>query len=60
MRDAVGSRTEENYEVGLHKAERAGAVITTVEMALFELVGRAGTDDFKRVQKLVLEYAPNP
>jgi nicotinamidase-related amidase len=57
--DAVGSRTDANREVGLHKAERAGAVITSVETALFELVGRAGTDEFKRVQKLVLDYAPN-
>jgi nicotinamidase-related amidase len=59
-RDAVGSRFEENHEVALRKAEGAGAVVTTVETALFELVGRAGTDDFKRIQKLVLEYAPNP
>ena len=57
--DGVGSRSAENKEVGLHKAERAGAVISSVETALFELVGRAGTDEFKRVQKLVLEYAPN-
>ena len=59
-RDAVGSRFAENHEVGLEKVERAGAVITSVETALFELVGRAGTDEFKRVQALVLEYAPNP
>ena len=59
-RDAVGSRFDENREVGLAKVERAGAVITSVETALFELVGRAGTDEFKRVQKVVLEYAPNP
>ena len=59
-RDAVGSRFDENREVGLAKAERAGAVITSVETALFELVGRAGTDEFKQVQKVVLEYAPNP
>ena len=59
-RDAVASRFEESREVGLAKAERAGAVITSVEMALFELVGRAGTDRFKQVQKVVLEYAPNP
>jgi nicotinamidase-related amidase len=58
--DAVGSRTEENKRVGLHKMERAGAVMTSVETALFELLGRAGTDEFKRVQKLILEYAPNP
>ena len=58
--DAVGSRFDENREVGLAKAERAGAVITSVETALFELVGCAGTDQFKQVQKVVLEYAPNP
>jgi nicotinamidase-related amidase len=58
--DAVGSRSEENKQVGLHKMERAGAVMTSVETALFELLGRAGTDEFKRVQKLILDYAPNP
>jgi nicotinamidase-related amidase len=58
--DAVGSRTEENKRIGLHKMERAGATLTSVETALFELLGRAGTDEFKTVQKLILEYAPNP
>jgi nicotinamidase-related amidase len=58
--DAVGSRTEENKRVGLHKMERAGATLTSVETALFELLGRAGTDEFKTVQKLILEFAPNP
>jgi nicotinamidase-related amidase len=58
--DAVGSRTDENKGVGLHKMEKAGAEITSVETALFELLGRAGTDEFKRVQRLILDYAPNP
>ena len=58
--DAVASRTDENKRVGLHKMERAGAVLTSVETALFELLGRAGTDEFKRVQRLILSYAPNP
>jgi nicotinamidase-related amidase len=58
--DAVGSRTEENKRIGLHKMERAGATLTSVETALFELLGRAGTDEFKAIQKLILEYAPNP
>jgi hypothetical protein len=40
--------------------ERAGAEITSVETALFELLGKAGTDEFKRIQQLILEYAPNP
>ena len=58
--DAVSSRTDENKQVGLQKMEAAGAVLTSVETALFELLGRAGTDEFKRVQRLILEYAPNP
>lgn len=52
-RDAVSSRTEENREVGLHKMERSGAIVTSVEAALFELLGAAGTDEFKQVQRLV-------
>jgi nicotinamidase-related amidase len=59
-RDAVGSRFDANKEVGVERAEEAGAVPTSVETALFELVGRAGTDQFKAVQKLILEFAPNP
>jgi nicotinamidase-related amidase len=58
--DAVGSRFAESKEVGIEKARRAGAVITNVETALFELVGRAGTDEFKEIQRVVLDYAPNP
>jgi nicotinamidase-related amidase len=58
--DAVGSRSKENWQLGLHKVEQAGAVLTSIETALFELVRQSGTDQFKQVQKLVLEYAPNP
>jgi nicotinamidase-related amidase len=52
-RDAVSSRTEENRELGLHKMEASGAVVTSVETALFELLGAAGSDEFKQVQGLV-------
>jgi nicotinamidase-related amidase len=52
-RDAVGSRTDENRELGLHKMEGSGAVVTSVETALFELLGAAGSDEFKQVQGLV-------
>jgi nicotinamidase-related amidase len=51
--DAVSSRTPENRELGLAKMERAGAILTSTEMALFELLGRAGTPEFKAVQELV-------
>jgi nicotinamidase-related amidase len=52
--DAVGSRHEIDYERGLERMERAGAIVTTVEAALFELLQRAGTPEFKAVQKLII------
>jgi nicotinamidase-related amidase len=52
--DAVGSRHQIDYERGLERLQRAGAVVSTVETALFELLGQAGTQEFKSVQKLIL------
>jgi nicotinamidase-related amidase len=52
--DAIGSRTEANRELGLHKMERAGATLTSIEMALFELLRGSDAPEFKRVQALVL------
>ena len=52
--DAVGSRHELDHARGLERLERAGAVVSTVEAALFELLERAGTPEFKAVQKLIL------
>jgi nicotinamidase-related amidase len=51
--DAVGSRHEIDYERGLERLERAGAIVTTVESVLFELLERAGTPEFKAVQGLI-------
>jgi nicotinamidase-related amidase len=51
--DAVSSRTAANRRAGLAKMEATGAVLTSTEMALFELLGRAGTPEFKEVQALV-------
>jgi nicotinamidase-related amidase len=52
--DAVGSRHAIDYERVLPRLERAGAVVTTVEAALLELCERAGTPEFKAVQKVIL------
>lgn len=52
--DAVSSRTAANRDLGLAKMEHAGALPTSTETALFELVGRAGSDEFKAIQRLVL------
>jgi nicotinamidase-related amidase len=52
--DAVGSRHAHDREVGLARLDRAGATLTTVEAALLELCERAGTPEFKAVQKVIL------
>ncbi len=52
--DAVGSRHTLDHERGLERMERAGAVVGTVEASLFELLQRAGTPEFKAVQKLII------
>jgi nicotinamidase-related amidase len=51
--DAVASRTDENKRLGLHRMERAGAVVTSVETALFELLRGSDAPEFKKVQALV-------
>jgi nicotinamidase-related amidase len=45
--DGVGSRTEENWRVGLNRMEDAGCVISTTEAIIFELIRRSGSAEFK-------------
>ncbi|GAC1441422.1 MAG: hydrolase [Solirubrobacteraceae bacterium] len=52
--DATASRAAADRDIALHRLERAGAVITSSEAALFELLGAAGTPEFKEIQRLVL------
>ncbi len=51
--DAVSSRTKSNWRVGLDLIERAGAIPTSTEVCVFDLLGRASTDDFKTLAKLI-------
>ncbi len=51
--DAVGSRSPDNRVVALARMAREGATITTTESALFELLKKAGTAQFKQISKLV-------
>lgn len=46
-RDAISSRTPENLAVGWERMMRAGAIPTSTESAIFELLHEAGTPDFK-------------
>jgi nicotinamidase-related amidase len=45
--DAVGARTAANRAIGLARMERAGAVVSSAEMAVYELVGRSDGPAFK-------------
>jgi nicotinamidase-related amidase len=51
--DAVSSRAPLSHQVGIAKMERAGAVITTVETALFELLRTSTHPQFKAVSALI-------
>ncbi len=47
--DGTGSRTRENWQIGLNRMERAGAVMSSTEMIVYELLGRSGTEEFKAI-----------
>ncbi len=54
--DAVDSRSVFNREIGLRRVERAGAVISSTEMMVFELLNRAGTPDFRAALPLLKKF----
>lgn len=55
--DAVGSRLPDQYQAGIDRMAAAGVSIVTAEMVVFELLGCAGTAEFKKVLPLIKEAA---
>lgn len=53
--DAVTCRYPQDHHTALRRMEAAGITLTTVESLAFELVGAAGTPEFKAISKLVQE-----
>jgi nicotinamidase-related amidase len=51
--DAAASRSRFNWETGLRRLERAGVVISSTEMMIFELLNRAGTPAFRAALPLL-------
>ncbi len=51
--DAVCSRTKNNFRSGLEMMRDAGAVITTTETVLFQVLERAGTEAFKVIAQRI-------
>lgn len=53
LRDGVCSRTKENYKNGLQLMDKMGAVIMNTETAVFDLLKKSGTPEFKAVSPLL-------
>lgn len=53
LTDCVGSRFDHDKAAGLEKMRSSGAIASSVEMALFEIVRDAKHDKFKEIQALI-------
>jgi len=51
--DCVSSRNLNDKAMAINRMRRSGAIITTYESILFELLRYSGTDEFKAISRLV-------
>jgi len=51
--DAMASRIPFNHRVAVERMMQGGVTVTSTEMAVYEILARAGTDTFREVLKLV-------
>ncbi len=51
--DATSARTVENKQIGIDRMVSEGAILTSVEMALFEILAKAEGGKFKEMVKIV-------
>jgi nicotinamidase-related amidase len=51
--DAISSRSKESVDLALGRLRQADIQIINAEMALFELLGKAGTPEFKTLSALI-------
>lgn len=51
--DAMSSRSPYDWSIALERMRHSGAVISSTEMVIFELLRRAGTEEFKAALPLI-------
>lgn len=51
--DAISSRTVENKAIGIERMRQSGVFIVSTETLLFQLLEKAGTEEFKSISKLL-------
>lgn len=55
VRDAICSRNKTDYLAGVANARQAGAVVTTAETVMFQMLQESTHDQFRAISKLVKE-----
>lgn len=53
LADCIGSRYSHDKETAIRKMQMSGAILSTMEMALFELLRDARHEQFKEIQSLI-------
>ena len=53
VKDAISSRKLEDLDIAVERTKQEGAKITSTEMIIFQLLKKAGTEEFKEVSKIV-------
>lgn len=53
VKDAVSSRKESDYKLTIERAKQEGALISSTEMVIFQLLKKAGSKKFKEISKII-------
>jgi nicotinamidase-related amidase len=53
VEDCIGSRKPNDKRMAVERMRQSGAIITTYESILFELLKYSGTDEFREISRLV-------
>ncbi len=53
VKDAVSSRKDSDRETAIERAKQEGAMITSTEMIIFQMLKRAGTHEFRKISKII-------
>jgi nicotinamidase-related amidase len=51
--DAIASRSPHNHQIAVERMMQRGVTITSTEMVIYEILGKAGSETFREVLKLV-------
>jgi nicotinamidase-related amidase len=52
--DGVSSRNLEDHQIGLSRLQALGASIGSSEMLIYELLGKAGSPEFKQILPIII------